>query len=235
MSSLDQNLLPATQDTSVFLSRAEHVVGSAMEEGSFEYAFLYVQQLRALQRATGLGSAKTLHLINLYWDKIDHDEETFIAQAVRLTGYSELHIKRLVCAWEMLSGNYIPQPFREKISEQTLQCLFKESQLVVLPRPVNGRYEFVGQDYHIEESEWRALAEAPDERTVGEIVSEIKGKPRNKNLTTFVIEDNGDVFVYRGKDSDFLFPLPVTDEREWMQKVVGRVVEKLEIVRRNEY
>lgn len=224
------SLFPATQEMNVFLDRADHVVGTAMEDGNFEYAFLYVQQLKALQRASGMGAAKTLHLINLYWDRVEHDEESFLAQAKRITGYSELHIKRLICAWEMISGNYIPQAFRERISEQTLQCLFKEYQLVLLPRPNGGKIEFVEQDYGVTEDDWRELSEAPGEREVADIVAGIKGKPRNKNLTRFVMNLSGDVFVYVGFDSDFLFKLPINDEREFIQNAIVKITERLNMI-----
>jgi hypothetical protein len=206
------------------LELVDRVIGQSLEEGNFQTAWFCLEKFRSMNKASSLGACKVLHGVKVNWDKVPHEEgDTFIEEAIRNSGYAELTVERYVSVWEFLTGNYIPEQFRENIWGQTMRCLLKEASLVV------------DQEYELDGDDWLKLSEAIDENVIADVCAKVKGKPRNKNHMSLKIDEEGDVWVYQGGNEGFLMSLPVRDEREFMQKAVRRVVRELGITKKNEY
>lgn len=235
MSSLNQKPVTFQEEETVF-AMADKAIGDSLEDGNFELAAEAISRYRSLSRVSELGQSKILHGVNHHWHDVDHpDGDTFFDWSVRATGYVSLTIERHISVWEMLSGAYIPQEYRDQVKSQTIRQLFKIFSLVVVPRKTRTCYEFMTQDYWMEKEDWRDLSEAHDEQRVSEIVSRIKGKERNKNFMSLKIDSKGDVFVYQNNNSEYAFSLPIHSTNPLLIKTCRRVMDGAGITQRDEY
>lgn len=214
----------------------DKAIGDSLEEGSFEYAFNLISRYRSLNRVTDLGVAKTLHGVNRYWEQVGHEkDEDFFNWSIRATGYASLTVERYLSVWEMLTGSYIPNPYREPIKTHTIRQLFKIYSLVVVPKKSQVNYDFIDQDYEVEDEEWLALSEATDEQRVAEIVAKVKGKERNKNFMSLKIDKRGDLYVYQNGESYSIGYLNVSEESPVVQKAIRRILDGSGITQKDEY
>lgn len=205
------------------LSLVDRAIGQALEDGNFDIAWEVAEKFRAMNKASSIGACKLLHGVKLHWEEVDSDGETFIQQAVRRTGYAELTIERYVSVWELLSGEYIPEEFRENVWGHTMRQLVKEASLVV------------DQGYELEHDDWRDLSEAIDEHRVAEICSSIKGTPRNKNHMSLKVNDDGTIMAYQGNKESSVGQLFIESSDPLVQKAVRRIMDGCGITKRNEY
>lgn len=205
-----------------FMDLADRVIGQSLMEGSFDVAFSALDSFRAVNKGSSLAICRLLHGVNLAWEKIE-SEETFIQQAMRKTGYSQLTIERYIAVWELLTGNYVPDEFLDNLRNQTMRQLVKEASLVV------------EQKYELEHDDWRDLSEAIDENRVAEVCSKIKGKPRNKNHMSLKIGEDGWITAYQDGQEEHVGQLFIESESELVQKAVRRIMSSSGVTKRNEY
>ena len=204
------------------LELADRVLGQSFEDGNFEIAFAAIEKFRAMNKASSLGICKLLHRVNYFWEHFPR-EETFIQQAVRLTGYSQETIERYVNVWELLIGGYIPTQFQENIHAHTMRQLVKEAETVV------------DQKYVLDDEDWLALSEAGDYHRTMEICQTAKGKPRNKNHMALKIDENGDVWAYQGNESKWLFQMPIDSDDPVIIKAINRICKDSGISKKSSY
>ena len=206
------------------LSLADRVLEQSLEDGNFEMAWLAVEKFRAMNKASSLGAARILHGVNQNWNNVPHeDDDTFIKQAMRRTGYSEITIDRYVFVWDMLTGDYIPEQFKENIWSQTMRQLVKEAETVV------------DQKYELDDEDWLALSEAGDYHRTMEICQTAKGKERNKNHMSLKIDENGDVWAYQGSESKWLFQMPIDSDDPIIIKAINRICKDSGISKKTSY
>lgn len=222
----------------LLLDAADKMLGDSLESGSLGVVEEALRRFRNLGYASSISAAKLLHGVNQNWMEWEHEEgDTFLEWAVRETGYDRQTIKKRVCEWEMLQGNYIPKPYREKVSNYTVRQLDKVYSIVVSCKENKGGgyVNFIEEDYDISDEQWVRLAEAVDEVMVGEVVKEIKGKEKNSNHMSLKIDDDGTLWVYQGKSAETVGQLFVEKEVEVVQKAIRRIVSNSGITERNEY
>lgn len=224
---LDQpncNIQIIKYEENTVLGLVDAAIGASLENGNFDLAWEVMEKFRAMNKASSLGAAKLLHGVKTHWEEVDSEEgETFVQQAVRRTGYSELTIGRYISVWELLSGNIIPEEFFDAIWSQTMRQLVKEASLVV------------DQGYELDHDDWRDLSEAIDEQRTAEVCARVKGKPRNSNHMSLKIDEDGYIKAYKNGDECLVGQLFVASEDPIVQKAVKRIMDSSGITPRNEY
>jgi hypothetical protein len=221
----------------VLLAAADKVLGVALE-GSLDSAAEALRRFKNLSYASSVAGAKLLHGVNANWQEWEHDDQdTFLAWAVRETGMDLQTVKKRVCEWEFLNGNYVPKPYRSKIADYTVRQLDKVYSICVSAKEnkEGGYLNFIEEDYAVSEEQWLALSEACDEEMTGEVVREIKGKEKNSNHMSLKIDDDGTLWVYQGKTQETIGQLFVAKENEVVQKAIRRITENSGITERTEY
>ena len=199
--SVDQKHVKFTEE-SEFLALADKALGDALEDG-LPTAAEYIRSFISMAEGSGLGLAKLLHGINVRWSDFEkEDGDNFHNWAVRSTGKAGATIQRRICAWEFLSGGYIPDAFKEGIEGFSIKMLTKAYRMAVRQERNKqvGNYNFVHLDYEVKNSDWLALSEAIDEVVVGEVVDRVTGKKPRSNRIKFKVDGRGQVWYYKGKD-----------------------------------
>ena len=205
-----------------FLDLSERVLEQSLAEGSFDFAWTTIEGFRAMNKASSLAMSSLLHGVKSHYGEVE-SEETFIQQAIRRTGYSQLTIERYIAVWELLRGDLVPEEFRENIQSQTMRQLVKEASLVV------------EQGYELEHDDWRDLSEAADEHRVAEISARIKGKPRNKNHMSLKVDEDGFIHAYQGNEEELVGQLFTESASPMVQKAIRRIMESSAITKRSDY
>ena len=211
---------PEKHEETYVLELADRVLGESLEDGNFDLAFEVIEKFRAMNKASSLGIAKILHGVNSHWKD---QEETFIQQAVRKTGYSEQTIERYIHVWEMLTGDYIPEEFKENIWNQTMRQLVKEAETVV------------DQKYELDHDDWLALSEATDYHRTMDVCQAAKGKPRNKNHVSLKLDEAGDIFAYQGDRQAFVGTLNIESVDPLVIKAIHRICNDAGISKKSDY
>lgn len=234
MSSINQKP-PVLQEEETVMALADKAIGDSLESGSFDFAAEVIASYRSLSRVSELGQSKVLHGVNNYWEDVRHDDgDTFFTWSVRATGYVPLTVERHVSVWEMLSGQYIPSQYLSQIKSHTIRQLFKIYPLVVTAKRNPTKYEFLDQDYWIEDEDWLALSEASDEKRVGEIALKINGKERNKNFMSLKVDGRGDIIVYQGNEQASVGFLNIGSQNLLVHKALRRIMDGAGITMKEE-
>lgn len=221
----------------VLLAAADKVLGVALE-GSLDSAAEALRRFKNLSYASSVAGMKLLHGINQNWQEWEHEDgDTFLLWAVRETGLDLQTVKKRVCEWEFLSGNYVPKPYRSKIQDYTVRQLDKVYSISVSAKEnkEGGYLNFIEEDYDISDEQWLALSQACDEEMTGEVVREIKGKEKNSNHMSLKIDEDGTLWVYQGKTQETIGQLFVGKDNPVVQKAIRRICENGGITERNEY
>lgn len=235
MSQINQKPIPLKEEETVF-AIADKAIGDSLEDGNFDAAFEAISTYRSLSRASELSVSKVLHGVNHYWHHVEHEEgEDFFIWSLRATGYNTRTVERHIGVWEMLSGHYIPEQYRAPIKTHTVRQLFKMYSLVVVPQKKEFCYDYMEQDYWIEDKDWLALSEATDEQRVAEVVNKIKDRPRNKNFMSLKIDDMGRLYVLQGDKVHQCGQLFTKSPFEAVQKAVSRICDRSGITQKDVY
>lgn len=233
------NITAIYDEKNVLMGFVDKVLGDSLEEEGLDKAGEALRRLRNLSQASSVSAAKLLHGVNSHWKEWEHEEDdTFLIWAVRETGYDKYTVKKRVCEWEFLEGNYIPKPHRPKIVDNyTIRQLDKIYSIRVASKENKGGgyLEFIEEDYEVTDKQWLQLAEAIDEQAVGEVVKEIKNKESNSNALSLKIDEDGLVWAYQGKDSQTVGQLFVEKKHPLVEKAIRRITENAAITERNEY
>lgn len=238
---LEQKLITYNEDGNeqdVLFAVVENYLGKSLEDGNLQIIAEVLRRFRFLNRASSLATAKMFHCVNTNWQEWEHEEgDTFVSWAVRETGYDAQTIRKRFCEWEFLNGDYIPKPYREKISGYTVRQLDKVYGICVSTKEnkESGYLNIVEEDYQITDDHWLALSEAIDEGMVADVVREIKDKEKNSNHMSLKIEKDGTLWVHQGKVSQTVGQLFVDSESETVQKAIRRICENSGITEKNEY
>ncbi len=235
MSSINQKPVSLEEEKHIF-ELADKAVYDSLEDGSFDFAAEVISSYRSMSRVSELGISKILHGVNMHFLDVPHEEdENFFKWSTRNTGYVVETVERHLGVWEMLSGGYIPPQYLKPIQSHTIRQLFKIYSLVTLPKKNQINYDFLTQDYILEDEEWLAISEASDERRVSDIVSKIKDKPRNKNFMSLKIDKNGDLFAYQGNRMVTIGFLDIQAEDDLTYKAAKRIVSNSGITERDDF
>lgn len=222
----------------ILFAAADKTLGESLEQGSLGMVAEALRRFRNLGWASALSAARLLHGVNTNWQEWSHEEgDTFVSWAVRETGYDAQTIRKRFCEWEFLNGNYIPKPYREKISGYTIRQFDKVYGICVSSKEnkEGGYLNIVEEDYQITDDQWLALSEAIDEGMVADVVREIKDKEKNSNHMSLKIERDGTLWVHQGKVSQTVGQLFVDSESETVEKAIRRICENSGITEKNEY
>lgn len=234
----DGEVVEVFDEKEILMGLADKTLGEGLESGSMNVIAETLRRFRFLNQASSLSAAKLLHGVNHNWMEWEHEEEdTFLEWAVREVGYDKQTIKKRVCEWEFLQGNYIPKPYRERIGDYTVRQLDKVYSIRVAAKENKGGgyLNFIEEDYQVTDDQWLALSEAIDDVAVREIVQEIKGKDGNSNAMTLKIDDQGVVWVYQGQDAETIGQLFVEKKKALVEKAIRRICENSNITERNDY
>ena len=235
MSSINSKPTVLQEEERVF-ALADKAVFDSLESGGFDFAAEVISSYRSLSRVSELGVSRILHGVNQHWTDVEHDhDDNFFNWSTRSTGYVNETVERHIGVWEMLSGDYIPEQHLKSVRSHTIRQLFKMYSMVVLPRKNQVCYEFLTQDYVMDDEDWLKLAEASDERGVTDIVSKIKNKPRNKNFMSLKISKDGDIFAYQGNEVVTIGFLDVHTDDPLIYKAIKRITSNSGITERDEF
>ena len=235
MSSINQKPVSLEEERHIF-DLADKAVYDSLEDGNFDFAAEVISSYRSMSRASELGISKVLHGVNAHFLDVQHEDgETFFKWSVRNSGYVIETVEKHIGVWEMLSGDYIPPQYLDQIKSQTMRQLVRVYGLTTLPKKNQINYDFLTQDYVLENDDWLALSEASDERRVSEIVSKIKDKPRNKNFMSLKISKDGDIFAYQGNEVVTIGFLDVHTDDPLIYKAIKRITSNSGITERDEF
>lgn len=222
----------------LLFAAADKTLGDALEKGSIGLCAEALRRFRALSWASSIALARLLHGVNQNWMEWEHEKgDTFLDWAVRETGMDRQTVKKRVCEWEFLYGNYVPKEYRRNIAEYTVRQLDKVYSLCVNAEEnrQGGYLNIVEEDYQITDENWRALSEAVDEHMVADVVREIKGKEKNSNNMSLKIDADGTLWVYQGKREETIGQLYTEKDSEVVKKAIRRICENSGITERNNY
>lgn len=226
------------QEESEFLALAEKGLGDSLEEG-LDTASEYAQAFVSMEEGSGMGLASFLHGINFRWGEFEKEEgDSFQKWAVRSTSRSAATIQRRVCVWEWLTGDYIPKAYKDAIRGFSIKMLSKAYKASLRHRnnKYTGKYDFEPSGFDLEASDWLSLSECVDEAMLTEVLDKIMGRDPNSNRTVFKLDDNGEVWFYRGKkDSAVIGTLSVHNPSQLVKDGVAELMERAGITERNEY
>lgn len=232
------NIVEHFDEKEILFAAADKTLGDSLEAGSLDLVGEALRRFQNLGQASSLSSARLLHGVNQNWMEWEHEgEDTFLSWSVRETGYDKRTVIKRVCEWELLTGNYVPKPYRSKINDYTVRQLDKVYSICVgVKENKGGGYlNYVEEDYQITDEQWLALSEAIDEEMVASVVREIKGKEKNSNHMSLKIDDDGVVWVYQGNKSETIGQLFVEKKSELVEKAIRRICDNSGITPRNEY
>lgn len=233
----DGNVVEVFDEKEILYGIAEKTLEDSLTAKSLDLAGAALQRFRMLSQASSMAIAKLLHGVNSRWMEWEHDGETFVAWAVRVTGYDAQTIKKRVCEWEFLNTYYIPQEYHEKISGYTVRQLDKVYSIALSPKEnkEGGYINFIEEDYDITPDQWLKLSEAMDEQMVSDVVHEVKDKDRNSNFMSLKIDDDGVLWVGQGQDFQTYGQLFVGKDIALVQKAIRRTMKNSGITERTEY
>lgn len=234
---LDQKPVKITEQKT-FHDYAQYALGQSLESG-LDVAGDYLRQFVSMQEGTGLATCEFLHGVNFRWKDVEkEDGDTFQKWAIRESGLSTATVQRNVCVWEFLTNEYIPAAYREGIEGFSLKML-KKAYKVALRHKNNkytGQYDFEPSGYELEPADWLSLSECADESMLNEVIDKITGREPNSNRMAFKIDENGDVWFYRGKkDSAVIGHLNVNNPSKLVQDGIAELLDRAGISERNEY
>jgi hypothetical protein len=222
----------------ILFAVADKTLADALESDSLDDVGEALRRFRNLSRATSLSAARLFHGVNSNWQEWEHEEgDTFLSWAIRETGYDLQTVKKRVCEWEFLQGNYIPKPYRDRIRDYTVRQLDKVYSIAVSAKEnkEGGYLNFIEEDYRISDEQWLRLSEAIDEQMVRDVVLEIKDKDENSNHMSIKIDDMGLLTVYQGKDAVTCGQLFVEKDIKLVQKAIRRICDSSGITEYNNY
>lgn len=222
----------------ILFAAADKTLGDSLEQGSLGMVAEALRRFRNLGWASALSAARLLHGVNANWQEWEHEEgDNFVAWAVRETGYDAQTVRKRFCEWEFLNGDYIPKPYRNKISEYTVRQLDKVYGIRVSAKEnkEGGYLNIVEEDYQVTDEQWLALSDAVDEAMVADVVRQIKDKEKNSNHMSLKIEKDGTLWVHQGKNSQTIGQLFVDKDNEVVQKAIRRICENSGITEKSEY
>lgn len=226
------------QEESEFLALADKGLGDSLELG-LDAASEYAQAFVSMEEGSGLGLAKFLHGVNYRWKDFEPEEgDSFQAWAVRSTSRAPATIQRRVCVWEWLNGDYIPARYRDAIRGFSIKMLSKAYKVSLRHKnnKFTGRYDFESSGFDLEASDWLSMSESADEAMLTEVLDKIMGREPNSNRMSFKLNDNGDIWFYRGKkDSSVIGTLNVRNPSQLVKDGIAELMERAGITERNEF
>lgn len=213
-------------------------LGKALEDG-LETASDVARQLVSMEEGSGVAFAEFLHGVNYRWGDFEkEDGDTFQKWAVRSTGRAPATIQRRVCVWEFLSNEYIPAEYREGIEGFSLKMLSKAYKVALRHKnnKHTGKLDFEPSGFDLEPSDWLSLSECVDESMLTEVLDKIMGREPNSNRMSFKLDDNGDIWFYKGKkDSSVIGSLSVRNPSQLVKDGIAELMERAGITERNEF
>ena len=213
-------------------------LGKALEDG-LDVASSVAQQLVSMEEGSGLALGEFLHGVNFRWEIFDKEkDDTFQKWAVRSTGRAPATVQRRVCVWEFLSNEYIPADYRPGIEGFSVKMLSKAYKVALRHKnnKYTGKLDFEPSGFDLEASDWLSLSECVDEAMLTEVMDKIMGREPNSNRMSFKLDDNGDIWFYKGKkDSSVIGTLSVRNQSPLVKDGIAELMERAGITERNEY
>jgi hypothetical protein len=226
------------QEESEFLALADKGLGDSLELG-LDAASEYAQAFVSMEEGSGLGLAKFLHGVNYRWKDFEPEAgDSFQKWAVRSTSRAAATIQRRVCVWEWLTGDYIPAAYKDAIHGFSMKMLSKAYKVSLRHRnnKFTGKFDFEPSGFDLGASEWLLLTESADEAMLTEALDKIMGREPNSNRTAFKLDDNGDIWYYRGKkDSAVIGSLSIKNPSPLVKDGIAELMERAGITERNDY
>lgn len=201
-----------TNITTDFLTQTEVILSDIVENKDFERGFEFINGLLEKGKEFARGISILLDGMESVWVDGEHEGESFLHAANRITGLSPETIRRHTRIQKLLDSDAIPLEFRPQIEGAG------EKSLVQIANVVEAGYE-------LEHKDWLRLSEkASDEQAVGKITREIKGVPPRSNFLAVTIDERG-VLVAHTKDIHQEFGrLDIYSENPAVQKAIARIV-----------
>lgn len=220
-----------------FLVLADKGLGDSLEAG-LDAASQYAQMFVSMEEGSGIGLSKFLHGVNHRWKDFEPESgDSFQKWAVRSTSRAAATIQRRVCVWEWLTGDYIPAAYRDSIKGFSMKMLSKAYKISLRHKnnKHTGRYDFEPSGYDIDEADWLALSECVDDAMLVGVIDKITGREPNSNRSSFKIDDNGDIWFFRGKkDSAVIGTLSVRNPSKLVQDGIAELLDRAGITERND-
>lgn len=204
-------------------SMADAALGHFMEDGNLIRLEDALTTLDALNKSSALGTAKMLHGVNGNWGIADAGDQDFMGWAKRYSNKSEEVIKRRILVWEVLSGDHIPEEFKDSIKGQTMRQLEKIPAVVVsASKNDDGTFGFEKEEYEVD---WIGLSEAKDEQATAEVIAEIKNRPRSKNYMRLEMTGRN-VYARRGEIQELIFTFERNyDDEKLFEKAKSKIID----------
>jgi hypothetical protein len=216
-------------DNIPFSEIAQNFLGQSLE-GGIEVASQAVGKLMEMEQNSALGMSEFLHGVNYHWKEFDADM-TFKKWANESTNYNTAVVQRKVCAWEWLTGEWIPGAYLDTIKKNFNTRMLSKAYRLSLKHSQNkyvGNYDFIKSGYDIEFPDWVALSECRDEPMLIGVIDDITDREPNANRVSFGVSDNGELVFYRGKkDQAVIGSLSVGSDSSLVKDGVSEALKKL--------
>lgn len=199
------------------LSAIDEVIADLNETNNLELAEKALASLKGIEDVSGMGIAKLLHGVNMWWDATNQDElteDSFEDWAYSVdTSFSSVYIKRCVSIYKYEQDG----TFSERIQAQPIK--FKQ-QIA----------SHLDQGYDIDKNEWKQLERSTHESETGAILREIKGKPPRKQTLQMSLTRDGSIELWYQGEKFFggYLPKPEGAESEKEKEAIEKMISRFE-------
>jgi len=207
VSSLDQ---PMRYDPNPVLEDIGNFYNQAKNDGNLEAIIQRAQALIGNFRASGLGLAKLLYLLNRDWLSFKVDDE-FSDTIFATLGIGKVTIDRYIAVWKLFAENYVPASMAESLKLKPMKSLI----------PIAKTLE---QGYDITQTEWQSLMDSPDDSTIRGILRDLKGEPLRKGGMILVLKREGDIVATMNGQTVTVGYLYVDQTGDITEKSIERIV-----------
>lgn len=206
-----------------FLSEIEVILSDIVEKKDFERGFDVINGLLEKGKDFARGISLFLDGMEQVWVDGEHEGESFLHAANRITGLSPETIRRHTRIQKLLHSDIIPLEFRPQIESAG------EKSLVQIANVVSAGYE-------LDHMDWLRISEkAGDEQAVGKLIREKKGVPPRSNFLAITIDERGVLVAHTASEHQEFGRLDVNSNDPVIQKAIARITGCANIFQSVEY
>lgn len=213
-SGLDQ---PIPDDDIFWEEEIDQILERAFREHDAEYAVNACENLVKIAKVTGKALATMLYKVKRHWD-IFETTETFEEMVYPRIGLHPHTIERYVKIAEMFESHVIPKEFEEQVKQRNM------GELVPIANAIAQGYEF-------DKDDWKRIIDAPDARSIGKEVREIKGQEPRKSGMMIMIDNRGTLWAIDKEDRKFIGSLEIKDDEPLVKKAISRIIDSAGVMR----
>lgn len=182
---LDQGT-PIGEGALKFFDEVDSIIEEGVRETDVTPIIGYINTIKLHQQVQSLAMAKVLWKVKLVWEQLEVGD-TFRDTVTSSTGLAWQTIKKYMGLWEdVFASDYVPTRFKQRLMGKPIGAL------LLLPA--------LARDGIAEDEHWQEIANAPDKKTIRDIVRRLRGKvTSSESALVIMIRRDGEIMVSQGE------------------------------------